>query len=210
MFGKTVKGIDGDKFEHALQRGQEEGRRQDRPRAQAAAPAAAGRSASSTYIRTRPATTFPADPVTQLREAIEAVFKSWNTDARQDLPAHGAHPRRPRHRGERADDGVRQHGPRRRAPASPSRATRSPASKELYGDYLANAQGEDVVAGVRDTEPIKALKRHMPKVYAEFEGYARQAREALQGRAGPRVHDRARQALHAADPLAPSARARPR
>ncbi|MEA2644288.1 MAG: pyruvate, orthophosphate dikinase, partial [Chloroflexota bacterium] len=36
-----------------------------------------------------------------------------------------------------------------------------------------NAQGEDVVAGVRDTEPIKALKRHMPKVYAEFEGYAR-------------------------------------
>src|SRR5258707_12775941 len=53
--------------------------------------------------------------------------------------------------------------------------TRNPisGSKELYGDYLTNAQGEDVVAGVRDTEPIKALKRHMPKVYAEFEGYAR-------------------------------------
>src|SRR5207245_9490539 len=47
-------------------------------------------------------------------------------------------------------------------------------SKELYGDYLANAQGEDVVAGVRDTEPISALKRHMPKVYAQFERYARQ------------------------------------
>src|SRR5205807_3841072 len=40
--------------------------------------------------------------------------------------------------------------------------------------YLANAQGEDVVAGVRDTEPISALKRHMPKVYAQFERYARQ------------------------------------
>src|SRR5450756_295733 len=53
--------------------------------------------------------------------------------------------------------------------------TRNPISgkKELYGDYLANAQGEDVVAGVRDTEPIKALKRRLPKVYAEFEGYAR-------------------------------------
>jgi pyruvate,orthophosphate dikinase len=53
--------------------------------------------------------------------------------------------------------------------------TRNPISgaKELYGDYLSNAQGEDVVAGVRDTLPIKALKRLMPKVYAEFEGYAR-------------------------------------
>src|SRR5438128_1369972 len=54
--------------------------------------------------------------------------------------------------------------------------TRNPitGAKELYGDYLANAQGEDVVAGVRDTEPISALKRHMPKVYAQFERYARQ------------------------------------
>src|SRR4029077_12050383 len=53
--------------------------------------------------------------------------------------------------------------------------TRNPITgkKELYGDYLANAQGEDVVAGVRDTEPISALKRHLPKVYTEFEGYAR-------------------------------------
>jgi pyruvate,orthophosphate dikinase len=54
--------------------------------------------------------------------------------------------------------------------------TRNPISgkKELYGDYLANAQGEDVVAGVRDTEPISALKREMPRVYAQFERYARQ------------------------------------
>src|SRR5438105_1988689 len=54
--------------------------------------------------------------------------------------------------------------------------TRNPitGTKELYGDYLANAQGEDVVAGVRDTEPISALKKHMPKVYAQFERYARQ------------------------------------
>src|SRR5579864_6716510 len=54
--------------------------------------------------------------------------------------------------------------------------TRNPITgkRELYGDYLANAQGEDVVAGVRDTEAISALKRHMPKVYAQFERYARQ------------------------------------
>src|SRR5438270_2909384 len=54
--------------------------------------------------------------------------------------------------------------------------TRNPTtgSKELYGDFLLNAQGEDVVAGVRDTEPISALKRKMPKVYAQFDRYARQ------------------------------------
>src|SRR5438270_1753374 len=53
--------------------------------------------------------------------------------------------------------------------------TRNPTtgSKELYGDFLLNAQGEDVVAGVRDTEPISALKRKMPKVYAQFARYAR-------------------------------------
>src|SRR5207247_9859639 len=53
--------------------------------------------------------------------------------------------------------------------------TRNPITgrKELYGDYLANAQGEDVVAGVRDTEPIRALKRTLPKVYAQLERYAR-------------------------------------
>src|SRR5205085_8102042 len=53
--------------------------------------------------------------------------------------------------------------------------TRNPITgrKKLYGDYLVNAQGEDVVAGVRDPEPIRALKRRLPKVYAEFERHAR-------------------------------------
>jgi pyruvate,orthophosphate dikinase len=52
--------------------------------------------------------------------------------------------------------------------------TRNPITgeKELYGDFLSNAQGEDVVAGIRDTEPISALRRRMPEVYAQFEDYA--------------------------------------
>src|SRR2546430_17655616 len=53
--------------------------------------------------------------------------------------------------------------------------TRNPITgrKQLYGDYLADAQGEDVVAGARDPEPIRALKRRLPKVYAQFERHAR-------------------------------------
>src|SRR3979490_2572318 len=57
--------------------------------------------------------------------------------------------------------------------------TRSPITgeKELYGDFLSNAQGEDVVAGIRDTEPIAALRQHMPEVYAQFQDYAKKLEE---------------------------------
>ena len=49
--------------------------------------------------------------------------------------------------------------------------TRNPANgeKEFYGEFLINAQGEDVVAGVRTPEPVAELKKHMPKAYAELE-----------------------------------------
>src|SRR5438045_4837168 len=52
--------------------------------------------------------------------------------------------------------------------------TRDPntGEKVLYGDYLANAQGEDVVAGIRTPQPIASLKKQMPYVYREFEGNA--------------------------------------
>ena len=55
--------------------------------------------------------------------------------------------------------------------------TRNPVDgdKVLYGDYLFNAQGEDVVAGIRNTEPIAQLKDDMPEVYEEFIRHLRQA-----------------------------------
>ncbi|MDQ6692401.1 MAG: pyruvate, phosphate dikinase, partial [Candidatus Dormibacteraeota bacterium] len=53
--------------------------------------------------------------------------------------------------------------------------TRNPitGANALFGDYLVNAQGEDVVAGIRDTEPISSLKKRLPAVYKQFEEYAR-------------------------------------
>ena len=79
--------------------------------------------------------------------------------------------------------------------------TRNPANgvKEFYGEFLINAQGEDVVAGVRTPEPVAELKKQMPKAYAGARAHSPDAREALQGRAGLRVHHRGRRRLHAAD-----------
>jgi len=109
MFGKTVKGIDGDKFEHELQKIKKEAKVKTDP--ELTAPYL--KKLIDRFLAIYKEETkreFPSDPVVQLREAIDAVFKSWNTDRAKNLPAHGAHPGRPRHRGQRPDDGVRKHG----------------------------------------------------------------------------------------------------
>ena len=89
--------------------------------------------------------------------------------------------------------------------------TRNPATgeKALFGEYLINAQGEDVVAGVRTPSPISRLKKEMPEVYEEFVSDRRPAGEALQRHAGHGVYHRKRQALHAPDPQRQAYRRRP-
>ncbi len=80
--------------------------------------------------------------------------------------------------------------------------TRDPNTGEdvFYGDYLINAQGEDVVAGIRTPEPISRLQDDMPKVYDQLMGIREKLENALQGDAGHRVHRPGRDALHAPDP----------
>ena len=81
----------------------------------------------------------------------------------------------------------------------------------LYGEFLPNAQGEDVVAGIRTPLPLGgAGGRSSPDAYARAARDHGAARGALRRRAGHRVHDRARHAVHAADPRRPSAPRRPR
>ena len=90
------------------------------------------------------------------------------------------------------------------ARASPSPATRATGENLLYGEYLVNAQGEDVVAGIRTPEPraadAAARERPIADHPADLMKIATQAREALQGHAGHRVHHRGGQTLHAPDP----------
>jgi pyruvate,orthophosphate dikinase len=171
MFGKTVMGIDGDKFEHALQVAKKKAGVKTDPELK---PAELRQLVQRFLDIYKDATghAFPDDPVTQLRAAIEAVFKSWNTERAK---TYRRMERIPDDLGTAVNVQLMVFGNMGRSSGTGVAFTRNPITgkKELYGDYLTNAQGEDVVAGVRDTEPIKALKRHMPKVYAEFEGYAR-------------------------------------
>ena len=171
MFGKTVMGIEGDKFEEALQEAKKRaGVKTDpelKPRQL--------RPLVEKFLATFRAETggeFPTDPIAQLRAAIEAVFKSWNTDRAK---TYRRMERIPDDLGTAVNVQMMVFGNMGDDSGTGVAFTRNPITgkKELYGDYLANAQGEDVVAGVRDTEPIGGLKRHMPKVYAEFERYAR-------------------------------------
>lgn len=121
-------------------------------------------------IKKKTGNPFPKDPMLQLKLAIEAVFKSW--------------------RGKRAVDYRKQFnitpdiangtavnvctmvfGNMGYDSATGVAFTRDPATGEniLYGEYLINAQGEDVVAGIRTPKPIQELKKDMPKIYRELE-----------------------------------------
>ena len=118
-------------------------------------------------IRSFTDTEFPQDPYKQLELATRAVFNSWfgkravdyrnATNISHDLgTAVNIQTVVFGNMGEESGTGVA--------------FTRNPVdgAKEMYGDYLFNAQGEDVVAGIRNTQPIAQLKVDMPEVYEEF------------------------------------------
>jgi pyruvate, orthophosphate dikinase len=110
---------------------------------------------------------FPQDPKDQLRGAIEAVFRSWNGSraiAYRDRE-HIAHDL-----GTAVNVQAMVFGNRDDNSGTGVGFTRDPATgaKGAYGDFLVNAQGEDVVAGIRNTEPISELKKQFPKVHTEL------------------------------------------
>lgn len=114
---------------------------------------------------------FPQDPYEQMKRATEAVFKSWNSKrAFAYRNAAGiAHDL-----GTAVNIQTMVYGnisPDAGTGVAMSRNA-STGEKELEGDFLMNAQGEDVVAGIRITQPISDLKVEMPEVYAQFEDIA--------------------------------------
>ena len=112
---------------------------------------------------------FPQDPYEQLRLAIEAVFKSWNND-RAFTYRRLYHI--PHDWGTAVNVQCMVYGNMGEDCGTGVAFSRNPATGEdvLYGEILFNAQGEDVVAGIRTPEPIESLKSKMPDCYAEFEG----------------------------------------
>ncbi|NIS79713.1 MAG: pyruvate, phosphate dikinase [Anaerolineales bacterium] len=112
---------------------------------------------------------FPTDPIEQLRMATEAVFESWNGKRAVDYrnAAGISHDL-----GTGVNIQTMVFGNMGDDSGTGVATTRnvSVGTKDIEGDYLINAQGEDVVAGIRLTKPIAELKKDMPKVYKEFEG----------------------------------------
>jgi pyruvate,orthophosphate dikinase len=132
--------------------------------------AAGCRDRFETMYRDIVGTEAPEDPWDQLRGAIEAVFRSWNSDRARSYRSHEGIP-----------DGlgtgvtVQTMVFGNRGPESGSGVvfTRNPATGErgLYGDVLFDAQGEDVVAGTHTPEPIAVLQERLPAVAEELNGY---------------------------------------
>jgi len=123
-------------------------------------------------VRRHTGTEFPDDPEKQLRLAIEAVFKSWNGKRAIDYRnAAGI----PHDLGTGVNIVTMVFGNMGAESGTGVATTRNVTTgeKEIEGDYLTNAQGEDVVAGTRLTKPIAELRREMPKVYRQFEQAAR-------------------------------------
>ena len=110
---------------------------------------------------------FPQDPKEQLIEAVTAVFRSWNNERAiyyrrmNDIPSSW---------GTAVNVQEMVYGNKGDDCGTGVAFTRNPATgeKKLYGEYLMNAQGEDVVAGVRTPKSIDTLKEVMPDAYNEF------------------------------------------
>jgi pyruvate,orthophosphate dikinase len=113
----------------------------------------------------------PEDPYEQLRVAIAAVFNSWMGRRAVDYRRIN---RIPDTLGTAVNVQAMVFGNMGEGSGTGVAFTRDPATgkKELYGEYLLNAQGEDVVAGTRTPHPIAQLKKELPKVYEEFASIA--------------------------------------
>ncbi|MCL2035611.1 MAG: pyruvate, phosphate dikinase [Oscillospiraceae bacterium] len=119
------------------------------------------------YFKEQKGFDFPQDPNVQLIEAITAVFRSWdNPRANYYRMMHGI----PYSWGTAVNVQIMVFGNTGNKSGSGVAFSRNPATgeKKIYGEYLLNAQGEDVVAGIRTPDPMENLKTTMPEVYNQF------------------------------------------
>ena len=119
------------------------------------------------YYKEQKGTDFPQEPKDQLMEAVKAVFRSWNNPRAivyrrmNDIPGDW---------GTAVNVQTMVFGNMGSTSGTGVAFTRNPSTGEkgIYGEYLINAQGEDVVAGVRTPQPISKLEEDLPECYAEF------------------------------------------
>ncbi|CAN5653084.1 pyruvate, phosphate dikinase [soil metagenome] len=169
MFGKTVMGVEGDLFEDAIdsakeRKGVDNDVDLDTGDLEELVATFKG------IIRDATDRAFPQDPTEQVHQAIEAVFGSWDNKRAQDY--------RRRNRiadslGTAVNVQTMVFGNKGDDSGTGVAFTRDPASgeKKPYGDYLKNAQGEDVVAGIRNTLALEDMGTEQPQAYEELKGH---------------------------------------
>ena len=123
------------------------------------------------YYKEQKGEDFPSDPYQQMMEAVKAVFRSW------DNPRANVYRRMndiPYSWGTAVNVMPMVFGNLNNQSGTGVAFTRNPATgeKKLFGEYLINAQGEDVVAGIRTPSKIEQLKEEMPQVYEQFQKIA--------------------------------------
>jgi pyruvate,orthophosphate dikinase len=166
MYGRIVLGLPGDEFDALLEAAKElAGTTSD-----AGVPVELLRYLVDAYqqiVERHTGQPFPQDPDLQLRGAIEAVFASWNGPR---AIAYRVRERIPHDLGTAVNVQAMVFGNRDDTSGTGVGFTRDPATGATgeYGDFLVNAQGEDVVAGIRNTEPLSALKDRFPAIHREL------------------------------------------
>jgi pyruvate,orthophosphate dikinase len=171
LFGKIVLGVEGEQFEHVMDEVKGHDQRQDTDLSADELLQIAER--FKAIIKQRTGVDFPDDPNEQLHMAIAAVFNSWMGRRAIDYRRVNKIP-------DTLGTGVNVQamvfGNMGNDSATGVAFSRNPATGEniLYGEYLVNAQGEDVVAGIRTPKPMAQMQQEMAQSHAEFAAYARQ------------------------------------
>ncbi|QES41496.1 MULTISPECIES: pyruvate, phosphate dikinase [Streptomyces] len=166
MFGKTVLGVDGELFEDALEKAKET----KKVAVDTDLEAADLKKLVTKFkkiVKTEAGRDFPQDPREQMDLAIRSVFESWNTDRAK---LYRRQERIPGDLGTAVNICSMVFGNLGPDSGTGVAFTRDPASghQGVYGDYLQNAQGEDVVAGIRNTVPLADLEQIDKKSYDQL------------------------------------------
>jgi pyruvate,orthophosphate dikinase len=170
MFANVVMGVPKDRFEELI----EAARKSRGAKTDAELDAASWKVLVERFkeiVRERTGRDFPQDVGDQLKRAIEAVFDSWNSKRAVDYRRFN---KIPDDWGTAVTVMEMVFGNMGDDSGTGVAFTRNPNTGErvLFGEYLTNAQGEDVVAGIRTPEKIAELARQQPKIYAQFEEIA--------------------------------------
>ena len=171
MYGRVVLGVADEHFEHLLAKA----RKEHGVTSDSELPAAVLRDLTRRFrevVKAQSGTEFPTEPVEQLRLAVMAVFRSWNGKRARDYRnAAGI----PHDLGTAVNVVAMVFGNLGSNSGTGVATTRnvSTGEKEIEGDFLVNAQGEDVVSGTRTTLPVAQMGKLLPKQWKELQRIAR-------------------------------------